>query len=375
MIERKDGSIIIVSSIGGLRGSNDPRCLLHQQGGRPAAGAQPGGGIRPAQRARQLHRAGADQHRLRARAVGQPGSCWPRAAPRRRCAASASPTRLPAPPCSWPRRPAPSSPARPSWSTAASPSERAMSRDPTTLEDFRAETRAWLEANCPAEMRQPMASEDDICWGGRNAQFTSDAQRLWLERMGERGWTVPTWPREYGGGGLSADEAKVLAQEMRALGLPPPLASFGIWMLGPGAAEVRQRGAEARAPAEDRARRDPLVPGLLRAGRRLGPRLAADARRGPRRPLHRQRPEDLDQLRRQGRLDLLPGAHRQRREEARRHQLRAVRHGQPGRQHQADPADLRQVAVLRDLLRQRARRQAQPRRRAPAAAGTSPSTC
>lgn len=102
-----------------------------------------------------------------------------------------------------------------------------------TLTDFRAETRAWLEANCPPEMRRPIASEDDICWGGRNWRFQSDAQRLWLERMAERGWTVPTWPREYGGGGLTADEAKVLAQEMRSLGCRAPLQSFGIWMLGP----------------------------------------------------------------------------------------------------------------------------------------------
>ncbi len=102
----------------------------------------------------------------------------------------------------------------------------------TTLEDFRAEVRAWLEANCPPEMRQPMTSEDDICWGGRNARL-SGPQRLWLQRMGERGWTAPTWPREYGGGGLSADEARVLAQEMRALNCRSPLASFGIWMLGP----------------------------------------------------------------------------------------------------------------------------------------------
>jgi len=98
---------------------------------------------------------------------------------------------------------------------------------------FRTETRAWLEANCPAEMRRPMASEDDICWGGRHWTFASDAQRQWLERMAGRGWTVPTWPLEYGGGGLSFDEARVLAQEMRAMGCRPPLYSFGIWMLGP----------------------------------------------------------------------------------------------------------------------------------------------
>jgi len=108
--------------------------------------------------------------------------------------------------------------------------------DTTTAPDlaaFRAETRAWLEANCPPEMRRPMATEEDICWGGKRYTFQSDAQRLWLQRMGERGWTVPTWPGEYGGGGLDADRAKVLAQEMRALGCRPPLYSFGIWMLGP----------------------------------------------------------------------------------------------------------------------------------------------
>ncbi|MBI3368374.1 MAG: acyl-CoA dehydrogenase family protein [Burkholderiales bacterium] len=115
-----------------------------------------------------------------------------------------------------------------------------------TIASFRAETRTWLEANCPAEMRKPMASEDDVCWGGRHWRFQSDAQRVWLERMAERGWTVPTWPREYGGGGLSAEQAKVLAQEMRALGGRAPLNSFGIWMLGPallkfGTEEQKQR--------------------------------------------------------------------------------------------------------------------------------------
>ena len=98
---------------------------------------------------------------------------------------------------------------------------------------FREQTRAWLEQNCPSEMRKPVTSEDDVCWGGRNWKFSSDAQKTWLQRMAEKGWTVPTWPREYGGGGLSGEEAKVLAQEMRALGCRSPLNSFGIWMLGP----------------------------------------------------------------------------------------------------------------------------------------------
>ncbi len=103
----------------------------------------------------------------------------------------------------------------------------------SNLDTFRKETRAWLEANCPPEMRRSAQGDEEICWGGRKWVFQSDAQRLWLERMVAKGWTVPEWPREYGGGGLSKDEAKILREEMRALGCRSPLESFGIWMLGP----------------------------------------------------------------------------------------------------------------------------------------------
>ena len=101
------------------------------------------------------------------------------------------------------------------------------------LDSFRRETRAWLEENCPPEMRTPPKSDADVCWGGRKFQPSSPAQAEWLRVMGERGWTVPDWPAEYGGGGLSAAEAKVLREEMAALGCRNPLQSFGISMLGP----------------------------------------------------------------------------------------------------------------------------------------------
>lgn len=100
------------------------------------------------------------------------------------------------------------------------------------LQEFRAATRAWLEENCPQEMRQPM-SEADVCWGGRNWVFQSEAQKLWLDRMAARGWTVPTWPQAYGGAGLSGDEDRILKEEMARITARPPLQSFGIWMLGP----------------------------------------------------------------------------------------------------------------------------------------------
>ncbi len=110
------------------------------------------------------------------------------------------------------------------------------------IDTFRQETRDWLAANCPPEMRLPIASDADVCWGGRQAQLTGP-QRAWLDAMGAKGWTVPEWPREYGGGGLSKDEAKVLAQEMRAIRARSPLSSFGIWMLGPA---LLKYGSEAQ---------------------------------------------------------------------------------------------------------------------------------
>jgi acyl-CoA dehydrogenase len=102
-----------------------------------------------------------------------------------------------------------------------------------TLEKFRSETREWLSANCPEEMRVPMRLDKDACWGGKKWTFASAAQQDWLERMAERGWTVPEWPKEYGGGGLSKDEAKILRSEMKKIKARAPLVSFGIWMLGP----------------------------------------------------------------------------------------------------------------------------------------------
>ena len=101
------------------------------------------------------------------------------------------------------------------------------------LDQFRVETREWLKANCPDDMRQAMRSDEDQCWGGRKWVFSSEGQQLWLERMAAKGWTAPRWPTEYGGGGLSGDEAKVLREEMARIGARRPLSSFGLDMLGP----------------------------------------------------------------------------------------------------------------------------------------------
>ncbi len=116
----------------------------------------------------------------------------------------------------------------------------------TDLENFRIETRAWLEANCPPEMREPVRGEDDIYWGGRRATFKNDAQRAWLEACVAKGYTVPMWPKEYGGAGLTAPQAKVLREEMGAINARPPLSSFGIWMLGPALLHFGTEGQKQR---------------------------------------------------------------------------------------------------------------------------------
>jgi len=103
----------------------------------------------------------------------------------------------------------------------------------TELDTFRDATRSWLESNCPAEMRLPLQDEHDAVWGGRHPTFKNDAQKVWLERMAEKGWTAPEWPARYGGGGLSKQEGRILKEEMNAIRARPPLMSFGLWMLGP----------------------------------------------------------------------------------------------------------------------------------------------
>ena len=114
------------------------------------------------------------------------------------------------------------------------------------LENFRAETRAWLEASCPPEMREPVRDDSDIYWGGRRATFKNDAQKAWFEACVAKGYTVPAWPKEYGGAGLSPAEAKVLREEMGRINARPPLSSFGIWMLGPALLHFGTEGQKQR---------------------------------------------------------------------------------------------------------------------------------
>ncbi len=102
-----------------------------------------------------------------------------------------------------------------------------------TLEAFRRDTRQWLEQNCPQSQRIPVESMTDYAWSARKITFNSDDQRLWFERMRDKRWFCPDWPREYGGGGLSDTEHQILKEEMRRINARPPQVNLGVWMAGP----------------------------------------------------------------------------------------------------------------------------------------------
>ena len=93
---------------------------------------------------------------------------------------------------------------------------------------FRSEVHDWLDANCPESCRGP----GEVPGGGTKVPMTAD-ERLWLERCADRGFTVPTWPEEYGGAGLDKDDYVTLLQEMRTLDIRAPVAGMGTAMIGP----------------------------------------------------------------------------------------------------------------------------------------------
>ncbi|HEY9217879.1 MAG TPA: acyl-CoA dehydrogenase family protein [Phenylobacterium sp.] len=96
------------------------------------------------------------------------------------------------------------------------------------LEAFRAEARAWLEANFPPSLK----GKADAMTGEGPSPDEGDF-KLWRQRIADKGWGVPTWPTQYGGGGLSQLEARALRQEMAAVGAFNPIGGMGVMMFGP----------------------------------------------------------------------------------------------------------------------------------------------
>jgi alkylation response protein AidB-like acyl-CoA dehydrogenase len=100
------------------------------------------------------------------------------------------------------------------------------------LEAFRTEIRSWLEAKAPKSIRGRMPAMAEAGGEEEPSDIRADRKR-WLEMMAERGFTAPMWPKEYAGGGLSPQQARVLQDEMARLKLAPPLMGMGLSMIGP----------------------------------------------------------------------------------------------------------------------------------------------
>ena len=111
--------------------------------------------------------------------------------------------------------------------------------DDAELAEFRRDTRAWLAENCPPGARGP----GPVSTGSSKLKITDKDTLLWLDRMIERGWTVPSWPTAYGGGGLDKDQYLILLEEMRDIRARPALSSFGTSMIGP---TLLDMGSEAQ---------------------------------------------------------------------------------------------------------------------------------
>jgi alkylation response protein AidB-like acyl-CoA dehydrogenase len=98
-----------------------------------------------------------------------------------------------------------------------------------SLESFRNDVRAWLGQNFAASLvgkENPLATVEAP--GEESAEIAA-----WKKAMGAKGWGVPTWPKEYGGGGLSRAEARILSEEMARVGAWNPIGGMGVMMFGP----------------------------------------------------------------------------------------------------------------------------------------------
>jgi len=99
----------------------------------------------------------------------------------------------------------------------------------------------WFKANCPDEL----IGAEPITFGGSKLQ-PKGAAKIYFDALVERGWTVPHWPKEYGGAGLNPIEHQAVRQAMAETGAPPALRGMGINMIGPTLLEFGTEDQKAR---------------------------------------------------------------------------------------------------------------------------------
>lgn len=91
-------------------------------------------------------------------------------------------------------------------------------------EAFRAELRAWLEANPFQTAHAP---------GRQRASAGAAALAEWAEKLHRAGYLCITWPEQYGGRGLSGVEVAVLNEELARVGAPRVTRGMGESLVAP----------------------------------------------------------------------------------------------------------------------------------------------
>ena len=116
---------------------------------------------------------------------------------------------------------------------------------PPEAEEFRQEIRGWLEANLPEG------------WGTEGFRLEGEERRrfneAWPKKLHEGGWICASWPKEYGGRGLTTMQQVVLAEEFARVGAPMRADFFGDTLVGP---TILQWGTEEQKKS--------FLPGILR---------------------------------------------------------------------------------------------------------------
>ena len=125
---------------------------------------------------------------------------------------------------------------------------------------FRAECRAWLEANVPAE---PLPS------GDTREGFALHLE--WERQLFADRWSVVSWPEAYGGRDATLWEWLIFEEEYYRAGAPQRVTQNGIFLLAPTIFEFGTPEQQDRLPAPHGRGRGPVVPGLERARRRQRP--------------------------------------------------------------------------------------------------------
>ena len=109
----------------------------------------------------------------------------------------------------------------------------------STTDAFRLDVRDWLAANFPPALK----GKDNAMSAIDGPTDLSADEQAWKKAVGEKGWGVPGWPVQYGGGGLGKAEIRVLQEEMARIGAWNPIGGMGVMMFGP---TLLEYGSEAQ---------------------------------------------------------------------------------------------------------------------------------